>query len=430
MSVLRFCFVLLLVTPAVASAAPGAGSCTLGYSSCSTESYHTVAEANPWLTNEPGTDWCHLYGAASTQAEADQIALGACQAAGCTTCQITRRWAGNTCLARADNATTRFYGWAAAPSQATAERQALAACQQSGGGDPPSGGGAALENPAPGSLYSGIGVISGWKCTADGALTVRFNGGDPIPLAYGNERSDVREAGACPGANVGFVSIWNWAKLDAGEHTAVVYDAGVEFARSTFRVESLGREFLRGVTGESVVRNFPSPNTDVVVRWEEPIQQFVVAQVSDGGAAAGQCCRWISVNCGTATATEREYGWRNAQVRAGTCVTPPLDDTGLVGVVRHIYDGPEHWSDYDGDRVWDNNICGNLTDLGMDTVSRWTPLSPSYARISQEKVTLEWVYGPYTCGSVLVPEIPFTTDNYGTTAVYGVALDGRPFRAN
>ncbi len=293
---------------------------------------------------------------------------------------------------------------------------------------------AVLENPAPGSHYSGIGVISGWKCAANGPLTVRFNGGDSVPLAYGSERPDVREAGACPSANVGFVAIWNWANLSAGEHTAVVYESGIEFARSTFRVASLGTEFLRGATGESVVRNFPSPNTDVVLRWEEPIQQFVVAQVSDGGAAAGQCCRWISVNCGMATATEREYGWRNAQVSAGACVTPPLDDTGLVGVVRHVYDGPENWYNYyTGDiRVENNNLCGNLLDIGMETVSRWTPLSPRYAYGGdlRQMVTLEWVYGLYTCGTALVPEMP-DLYNYSTpTAVYGVALDGRPFRAN
>ena len=68
---------------------------------------------------------------------------------------------------------------------------------------------ASLENPSGGLFYSGIGVISGWKCEANGELTVRFNGGEPIPLIYGSERPDVRDAGACPSADVGFVAIWN-----------------------------------------------------------------------------------------------------------------------------------------------------------------------------------------------------------------------------
>ena len=54
---------------------------------------------------------------------------------------------------------------------------------------------ASLENPSGGLFYSGIGVISGWKCEANGELTVRFNGDEPIPLVYGSERPDVLEVG-------------------------------------------------------------------------------------------------------------------------------------------------------------------------------------------------------------------------------------------
>lgn len=55
---------------------------------------------------------------------------------------------------------------------------------------------ATLEIPTPHTTLSGIGVISGWKCDA-GELTVRFDGGDSIPLVYGSERKDVLDAGAC-----------------------------------------------------------------------------------------------------------------------------------------------------------------------------------------------------------------------------------------
>ena len=114
---------------------------------------------------------------------------------------------------------------------------------------------ATLEIPGPGSTQSGIGVISGWKCEANGPLTVRFNGGGSIPLVYGSERSDVRDAGACSSANVGFVAIWNWGNLDGGRYTAVVYDNGQEFARSTFTVVSPGAEFLH--EREWLCRSYP-----------------------------------------------------------------------------------------------------------------------------------------------------------------------------
>lgn len=283
-----------------------------------------------------------------------------------------------------------------------------------------------LENPAPGSHYSGVGVISGWKCAANGPLTVRFNEGDPISLVYGSERPDVREAGACPSAAVGFVAIWNWANLSAGEHTAVVYDSGIEFARSTFRVESLGTEFLRGATGESVVRNFPNPNTDVVLRWEEPIQQFVVAQVSDGGAAAGQCCRWLHLDCPRGYATEREYSWRNGQVAAGACVASPQDDTGLVALVQHTVDYDHHeegrgsYSSADQVASW----CVNMTEHSQSrgwihlghpesTYGGWGEFWPG---------ELEFVMGPYECGARLESFV----EPLGQR-VHGVALDGRLF---
>ena len=70
---------------------------------------------------------------------------------------------------------------------------------------------ARLENPGDGQVYSGIGIISGWKCDADGPLTIRFNGGPPAPLVYGSERTDTRSV--CSDANNGFVALWNWAAL-------------------------------------------------------------------------------------------------------------------------------------------------------------------------------------------------------------------------
>ena len=118
---------------------------------------------------------------------------------------------------------------------------------------------ATLEIPTPNTTHSGIGVISGWKCQANGPLTVRFNNGPAIPLAYENERRDTE--GVCGDTNNGFVAIMNWNLLGDGEHTAVVYDNGVEFDRTTFRVVTPGPEFLRDVQGEgtATLSNGQSP---------------------------------------------------------------------------------------------------------------------------------------------------------------------------
>ena len=153
---------------------------------------------------------------------------------------------------------------------------------------PPAGSGgrsgpATLENPSDGSFYSGLGVVSGWKCTANGPLTVRFNGGAPLPLAYGNERPDVRDAGACPSAHVGFVSIMNWAELGDGTHTAVVYDDGVEFARSTFTVATTGEPFVRGAEGACRVEDFPAPGETMRFVWNQHTQHLEMVGDRRGG---------------------------------------------------------------------------------------------------------------------------------------------------
>ena len=153
------------------------------------------------------------------------------------------------------------------------------------------GGAAVLENPGPGRLYSGIGVISGWKCEA-GDLTVRFNGGERIPVLYGAERTDVRDAGACAQARVGFVTIWNWGNLGEGEHEVVAYDDGEEFGRATFTVGSTGEEFLQGATRAHLLENFPVPGETTVLEWNEASQHFEIRGVLESAMGDGYDPAW------------------------------------------------------------------------------------------------------------------------------------------
>ena len=150
---------------------------------------------------------------------------------------------------------------------------------------------AVLENPGTGLPYSGVGVISGWKCEAEGALTIVFNeDGKHIPLLYGSERTDVRNAGACRDVNVGFVALWNWAELGEGSHTAVAYDNGKEFARSTFTVATLGEAFVVGTSGECTIENFPQPGESATFAWNQATQhlELVPEEIPSGFAPADQ----------------------------------------------------------------------------------------------------------------------------------------------
>ena len=126
-------------------------------------------------------------------------------------------------------------------------------------------------------------MIRGWKCEAVGDITVVIGGGSPISMTYGNEWPDVRNAGGCSSAHVGFVSIWNYGELDSGEHTAVAYDNGVEFARSTFTVVRASEEsgYLQDVTAECTVPDFPDVGTNARFEWNTGTQHLELAEVGE-----------------------------------------------------------------------------------------------------------------------------------------------------
>ena len=135
-----------------------------------------------------------------------------------------------------------------------------------------------LENPGPASFQSGVGVVSGWVCEAD-LVEIALNG-VPQEAAYGTERLDT--AGVCGDVDNGFGLLFNWNLLGDGAHEVVQpYVDGVELARATVTVTTLGVEFLRDVTGECVrSRTFPSVGERVRVVWQEAGQSFVLAEGS------------------------------------------------------------------------------------------------------------------------------------------------------
>jgi len=138
-----------------------------------------------------------------------------------------------------------------------------------------------LEIPANGSVQSGIGMVSGWKCTA-GTLTFTIDNGPAAPLVYGVNRNDTQ--GVCGDSNNGFIAQWNWNLVGDGPHTLRAFDDGVQFASATFTVTTLGTEVLSGARGEYILPFFADFNTDVVVLWQESAQNFVIvkhAQVAD-----------------------------------------------------------------------------------------------------------------------------------------------------
>ncbi len=139
------------------------------------------------------------------------------------------------------------------------------------------GSAATLENPAPGAIKSGVGLISGWVCDAN-RLEVSFDGGARTFVPYGSDRSDT--AGVCGDANNGFGLLWNYNNLGDGPHTVVLYVDGVIVTQVHFTVRTLGTDFLQGVTGQGTIAL--SDGKQVNVQWEETTQGFTITGYSGG----------------------------------------------------------------------------------------------------------------------------------------------------
>ncbi|MEJ2533408.1 MAG: hypothetical protein P8Y92_16600 [Halioglobus sp.] len=132
-----------------------------------------------------------------------------------------------------------------------------------------------LEIPQNGSVQSGVGIVSGWYCEAD-RIEIAFDGGDPIEASYGTTRQDTVEQ--CGDDDNGFALLWAFQLLGPGKHEVVAYADGVEFRRRTFSVTDISDGgFLRGAAAEARVQGFPTLDFDVVLKWQEANQNFVIS---------------------------------------------------------------------------------------------------------------------------------------------------------
>ena len=140
---------------------------------------------------------------------------------------------------------------------------------------------ATLENPAPNSFQSGIGVISGWACDAQW-IEITFNDGPPQEAAYGTSRGDTQAT--CGDTDNGFGLLFNWNLLGNGIHTVQALADGVEFASVIVIVTTLGEEFLQGASGTFPLSGFPDAGATRTLRWQQGQQNFVL---TDGNPVRG-----------------------------------------------------------------------------------------------------------------------------------------------
>ncbi len=150
-----------------------------------------------------------------------------------------------------------------------------------GGGEQLTPEQARLENPAPGSFQSGLGVISGWVCEA-ASVEVEFTPADADePVLFeagaGTERADT--ADQCGDTDNGFGLLFNWNLLGDGRHTVRALADGDEFAHSTVTVTTLAGEFARGLRRTHEIEDFPTAGQTTTLEWREGPQNFVITGV-------------------------------------------------------------------------------------------------------------------------------------------------------
>lgn len=136
-----------------------------------------------------------------------------------------------------------------------------------------------LEIPSQGSAQTGIGVISGWHCTGR-VIDVVIDNDSPLTAGSGTERVDT--AAVCGHSRTGFSLLLNYNRLGDGRHVVVVRSDGIEFARSEFRIVTLGAEFLTNKQGFFHLPNFPEAGKTALATWDEEKQNVSIVSVAPG----------------------------------------------------------------------------------------------------------------------------------------------------
>lgn len=197
---------------------------------------------------------------------------------------------------------------------------------------------AGLENPAPGSVKSGVSVVSGWVCDAE-ELEVSFDGGPRQFVPYGSERSDT--SGVCGDTDNGFGLLINYNELGDGEHTITLYNDGQVVTTRTFTVVTQGEAFPRDLTVEDTghyVLVELSNGIKAEVVWDEGTQSFAIADYFTLGDLLGKWgFSWYVENSGEQT---RQYELTHIETVDGYPIIKGKgpDGTNVQGgyVVRHI----------------------------------------------------------------------------------------------
>ena len=152
-----------------------------------------------------------------------------------------------------------------------------------------------VDQPPPNTVQNGLGMVTGWLCSAD-PVVLEIDGlpyhPAPMPAPVPPEPGPVVGVGGsglppravdphelCDDTATGFGLPVNWNLLGDGQHTIIARLDGIEFSRAAVDVTTLGEEFVADAHGTCSVADFPLPDQQVNLVWQEAGQHFAL---SDG----------------------------------------------------------------------------------------------------------------------------------------------------
>lgn len=142
-----------------------------------------------------------------------------------------------------------------------------------------------FENPPAEASVSGLGVISGWHCSAS-EMEFFIDDISVGTAAVGSKRQDA--INACGRAEVGYGLLYNFSKLTPGPHVIDVFADGLHIERREFKsVQSGGTPFLTGASKTVEIPGFPAIGETAVLAWSQAAQNFVVTEIRDTRKDAG-----------------------------------------------------------------------------------------------------------------------------------------------
>jgi hypothetical protein len=131
------------------------------------------------------------------------------------------------------------------------------------------------ETPAEGSVQSGVGLIRGWACDAK-TVEVQFDEYPRMLIPYGSSRADTNDV--CGDNSNGYGAVFAWGLLGHGTHTMKTFIDGRERSEVSFEVNGLDEPFVKGLSGEYGLPDFPQMGQSVLIRWSEADQNFIIVE--------------------------------------------------------------------------------------------------------------------------------------------------------